>query len=1419
LTQRIVSRLLRDGYRQCSPHRGQPVPHQRTFSAHFHQHLTVLAMSPSHPASHAPSAPVRSPVALNAMSPSHPASHAPSRRVTRPPQRPLSRPPRRPFLGRSVLLAAAAALGAGVLASVPESPPVPLLPVLLAAPDDSVVLQTNAGDSGSILFDDWTNLSNYSYASVSTANFLADDRTLITYGSNSATVPLINLITRGGGDIEISGAIGKLYVAHDHSYTVGIDATLTGTKSDDDTGDITINLTPVSTPTNGYSIETRLYKDDSYPSAPVEVVGGYGIRASTAEANNDSQISITSALNIYTTGTGILAKNTGNESTGSIYLENSGNIQASSTALRAEILAPSSHSYGDITIINSGDLNLYINPIINNTVYEIENGTNLVGIYARIGDHINNASWFSAGEITIQNTGKITGTFFAIYANGDGLGGDINITNSGAIESVIETIGAAIWVRMDSASSPTSTRDIYITNNAGGTINSENFGIIAQNENYGAKIEITNNAAITSKSTAIAASYRWSFANSTPQPTDYLGGTYTGSGTISITNTGNIKVDNTASSNNHYGIYANSGNYGGNTTDADIHIENSGKITITGGGSYAIYAEAPVNADITIINNGEINIPDSYAYGIGVKTLEWSGTANSISITNTAPLNLNGGQGIVVISPAASGSITINSAGAITNTSNTTSGTGISIALDRNGALASLGRLVEINITAPITNYSTGVRIQNDASTTAPDTFKIKVAADITALTGITRYPSQPHSGIGANFDITVATGKSITSTSSGIYLPAANNGSVAQVCNVSIKNDGSITNTATATSTIHISALSDIAINNTGTISQNATTAIDYLNGTPCAAIFAITSGKVDITNTGKIATKYPVSDSTDTWSYSYYYGALGIYTTAQKTITINNSGFISSIYAKTTGNVAGDDNSISITNLAGGEVFSETMATKGIEGYVSGTGSSTIINAGVAAALRAGASGNGGVFIENTGTVRNGGYQGGIYAYADGQNGAGVTIINSGTVNSYNFTDYYHGINAYVSDSGWEIQIPSNKNITIQNTSAVYSQGDHGIYAFSEADEWLIENYPNISSTISITNALAGSITTRSSTNFYAKQTPFAIYAVQENQGALNITNAGAITSDFGAIYASGNYATVKIQNTASFSPTVAGIVVSSSQGNVSLTNTGDITAGGVAIALYNVNTGTLYNAGKLTHTNTISSTPDDTISDFAALYIDARNVTVTLAGGAAGLITGNVIFSTESNSQEHGANRSTLTLGTYSQTIIGNLVFTENNRAIFRADAIDPAQVQTLHVAGNVTLSNVQLIFDDRALRGTVVPVGTEFNLILIEGLATNTVTGLISGISGADGANLSAIVPLAEGALYRSITNSIYEVTYSPDLVTPSVNRSVTLRLVSQSSSVIPEPSTYAAVGCTLLAGLLLLCHRRRRKASL
>lgn len=664
---------------------------------------------------------------------------------------------------------------------------------------------------------------------------------------------------------------------------------------------------------------------------------------------------------------------------------------------------------GDVTVTNGG----------------------VVVAYADLGDATGIDAISDYGDITVTNSGTVRAgsDYFAGHATGVSAvtDGDISIGNTGFIQA---------------DSNQWNAQGVYASTSDGyGSIVVANTGSFDDYGNIVAGVIDVDGAEWTA---GIAA--------------------YSGSGTVTITNSGLIDANSANDVSN--GIWTTSGS-------GDITVTNTGTGAIlsnTGSAAYSAWgidARSYAGGDVTVTNNGTVDVSGGYVYGINAAAYGGGDVTVSNGGDVFASASGNDYGDAVGISAIGEGDlVSVTNTGTVYATTDTYSGNATGIFAQMTG----YGDIV-------VTNGSAG-RIDAYADANDGDAFGIKTVmlgtgtttvtnyGDIAGVYGEGLYGDDNAWGIHAE-----STGGDINIANAGtgfIYAYADEENGTGIQANAGNAGNIDIVNNGIVEVYGNWYAYGIVANAGNGTIDVTNTGSIDvYADGDDAFGVKAAGYGDITIGNGGDITVTaantgyaYGISaengDSTSSAGITVVngYGALISATAGYADevadaygikashngygdILIGNSGtVVAQSYDDAQAVWAYGNGDITVTNTASGKLYAESSADEAYGVYVwsNGDGDIAVTNAGDIEAATTGESGDA--------------YGVKAYAYGDGN----TTIGNSGdiTASATGFASDAFGISVDAHNAGeGDITVTNAATGTIDASSAYGSATGIGIFA----------------------------------------------------------------------------------------------------------------------------------------------------------------------------------------------------------------------------------------------------------------------------------------------------------------------------------------------------------------------------------
>ncbi len=968
-------------------------------------------------------------------------------------------------------------------------------------------------------------------------------------------VPTTNIYGHStGGNVEIDNtANGQLYAYSDVGPAINIAAI-------SDTGDATV--------TNDGSLE-------AYSSTGAALGIGAVAGGGTATVDN------TGAIYAHTQGNGTAVGIAAAGSAG-VVITNSGAITAYSFAGNAYGIYASSN--GDISVTSSNSID--VDSIVNGAA---------TGIYANSG----------AGDVTIDNSGTIN-----VYTNDDrayGIyaiagAGVVDVTNSNSIDAyshydnaiAIAAVGydgvtvdnsgdlsatsyhgtvAGVVVASDHGdASVTNSGDITLHNGMHAYGNA--LGIVASSKYAAASVDnsgaITINAEYGNAYGVVATSVD----DATIQNSGAINITYAygaAIGLAGISQTGDVSITNSGA----IDIYAYNGSaeaIRGYSLAGAVTVTNSGALTAESYNGDAMGIDASAATMATVTNTADISATSTYglaegifAYGTDASVsndgaitasgytfaggIEAQG-ANSVAVTNTGDITVSAMYsvaavdasgyyaGFYLVSPyeaigiyatGGAGGATVTNSGAISVSAS--HATGIEVSSLGNTTVTNSGDISVVSTTPDATTpgglgyyphytnlYSTGINAINggyNGVLTVTNSGNITAVGTVLAV-GIDALAS------GTYGDATVTNSGDIVATNTAKYYGAYGIRTTAD-------GDATVTNSGAITATAYSGGLSnkymgnaygiaanafsgDATVTNSGDITVTGDGLLKYATGVSATSAL----GYANVSNSGTI---------TATQATGY---ARAIYTNGQAGSTVTNSGTLNAdgkyAYGAKAISLAGD---VNVTNAAGG-VINATSA------------------GGIALGVFA-VTDPGTVSITNAGDITAYGYGVAIGAYSRSLNGD-ANVSNSGTVTAESPYANAYGLMASAA----------NGTATVDNSGAI----SVSVYPTAAAPAHGVSAYGMMATGTDVVATNSGTIDATG----YAEGFGITATSVAAG-GTVNVTNSGDITGT-GYVTGAGVVATADGDVTITNSGTIegvmdplglaaAGVVMSSVSGVATLNN----------------------------------------------------------------------------------------------------------------------------------------------------------------------------------------------------------------------------------------------------------------------
>ncbi len=852
-------------------------------------------------------------------------------------------------------------------------------------------------------------------------------------------------------------------------------------------------------------------------------------------------------------------------------------------------------------------------------------GDNAIGIVTT--GNGNTVDITNSGLLTTNSTALIPGPSFAqskgargIYAGTNGIGADITINNTGAINSYSDSIKAV----SAATSGPVSSSDTHISITNSGALNAgPNAEGIFANASYGSNnaVTINNSGAIqTGASASLSGTSSGIFA-------DVDGD----NGKINVTNSAAISTSGASAA----GISAIASYYHGDNSSIVINNKAAGTITTTGASAYGIFAQAgsinPNNSPPNPDNGGTIKITNAATISAGYTGVAGFtyGSGGNITIDNKGNITsgtggADGSDGIKASANSGNSTITVTNSGNI----DTTSGGDKSVGIEAVNGPGFTGSNLAISVTnsgnittgaesAGIKAASTG----DNGSVTVDNSGAIQTGASVSTIGGSTGIFADAD---GDNTKVSVTNNGAISTigtSAAGISAIAnyyhGNNGSVV----VNNKAGGTITTTGNEAYGIFAQAGSINPTNsppnpdNGGTvkITNAATISAGYMG---VAGFTYGSGGNITIDNKGNITSGTGGANGSD--------GIKASANSGNSTITVTNSGNIDT--------TSGGDKSVGIEAVNGPGFTGSNLA-------ISVTNSGNITTGAESAGIKAASTGNNGsVTVDNSGAIQTGasvstiGGSTGIFADADGDN-TKVSVTNNGAISTIGtsaagisaIANYYHG---------------NNGSVVVNNKAGgtITTTGNEAYGIFAQAGSVNPTNSPpnpDNGGTVKITNAA----TVRAG---YMGVAGFTY----GNGGNITIDNKGDITSGTGGAGGSdgikafihGNDTTITVTNSGDIDTTAGGLksvgiqalggsASTNSNVNISITNSGDIRTAQNSVGIFGNAGGldavvTIDNSGRI-ETGASTSTSGGSSGIFAD--VDGENGQVNVTNNGAIVTTG--------------------------------------------------------------------------------------------------------------------------------------------------------------------------------------------------
>ncbi|BAQ16363.1 autotransporter domain-containing protein [Methyloceanibacter caenitepidi] len=417
-----------------------------------------------------------------------------------------------------------------------------------------------------------------------------------------------------------------------------------------------------------------------------------GIRAYSQGLNSPVDVFNTGDIDSYRAG--IYAKTR----FGALDVFNAGHI----TGLYSGIQAATGTGGGPnspLSLINTGDIDLQQGTAISASTYQAQS------------------------ELSVVNTGALTGAEIGILANTDNDDSDIDVTNRGKISVTGNSTDPVFGINTFAYGANSSTTIDNTANIRATTSYGRGFGIYALSVDDDSAVTITNNAAISvdAKNGAYGI-VGLTYGDNSPVKIDNTGditvtstvGGFEADGidaitddddsAITVTNSGDIKATSRSFAD---GIDAES-----DGTNSSITVTNSGNLTIkaTLGGAEGIDAGAfDDNSAVVVINDGRIHVDGYYANGIDAYSTD---AGSPVSVTNRGDITAKAKQrtlGIYAGTYGDNSPITVNNSGDVNATSTQENAVAISaytygrnspISINNSGSLYAKGAAADTGIAA-----------------------------------------------------------------------------------------------------------------------------------------------------------------------------------------------------------------------------------------------------------------------------------------------------------------------------------------------------------------------------------------------------------------------------------------------------------------------------------------------------------------------------------------------------------------------------------------------------------------------------------------------------------------------------------------------------------------------------------------------